>query len=153
MENFGTSPSDNKYIDEITMKLLTNKTNYAKYLCKTDSDKYKEHQQFIKDCKLFHNEIISMTKEMCQGKDNVFGSDVNESFNNYARTLIRYLEVKKKSEELQKEYEEYEENEKINEDDEPFPLQIESDDENKNEDISDKNSYNTGTMDMFVRKR
>ena len=64
-----------------------------------------------------------------------------------------HLEVKKKSEELQKEYEEYEENEEINEGNEPFPLQIESDDENKNEDISDKNSYNTGTMDMFVRKR
>ena len=46
------SPSDNKFIDEITMKLLTNKTNYAKYLYKTDNDKYEEQQQFIKD-KLF----------------------------------------------------------------------------------------------------
>lgn len=143
MDNLGISPSDNKFIDEITMKLLTNKTNYAKYLYKTDNDKYEEQQQFIKDCKTFHNEIISMTKDMCKNKENDFGSDVNDSFNNYARTIIRYLEVKQRSEDLQKEYQEHE----VMNDDEPFPLETESvnDDDNK--------SYNTGTMDMFVRKK
>ncbi len=143
MDDLGTSPSDNKFIDEITMKLLANKTNYAKYLYKTDNDRYEEQQQFIEDCKNFQYEIISMTKDMCKNKENEFGSEVNESFNNYARTIIRYLEVKQRSEHLQKEYQEQE----IMKDDEPFPLETESinDDENQ--------SYSTGTMDMFVRKK
>ena len=143
MDDLGTSPSDNKFIDEITMKLLTNKTNYAKYLYKTDNDRYEEQQQFIEDCKNFQYEIISMTKDMCKNKENEFGSEVNESFNNYARTIIRYLEVKQRSENLQKEYQEQE----IMKDDEPFPLETENinDDENQ--------SYSTGTMDMFVRKK
>ena len=143
MENLGTSPSDNKFIDEITMKLLTNKTNYAKYLYKTDSDKYEEQLQFAVDCKIFYKDIISLTKDMCECKDNSYGSDVNESFNNYARTLIRYLEVKQKSEEIQREYHD---NEIINEE-EPFPSQTESDNE------EEKTSYHTGTLDMFVRKK
>ncbi len=143
MDDLGTSPSDNKFIDEITMKLLANKTNYAKYLYKTDNDRYEEQQQFIEDCKNFQYEIISMTKDMCKNKENEFGSEVNESFNNYARTIIRYLEVKQRSEHLQKEYQEQE----IMKDDEPFPLETESinDDENQ--------SYSTGTMDMFVRRK
>ena len=57
-----------KFIDEITMKLLTNKTNYAKYLYKTDSDKYEEQLQFAVDCKVFYKDIISITKDMCQCK-------------------------------------------------------------------------------------
>ena len=43
------SPSDNKFIDELTMKLLTNQTNYAKYLYKNDSEKYEEQQQFLSE--------------------------------------------------------------------------------------------------------
>ena len=79
---------------------------------------------------------------MCKNKENEFGSDVNESFNNYARTIIRYLEVKQRSEDLQKEYQEQE----IMKDDEPFPLETESIDE-------DNQAYKTGTMYMFVRKK
>ncbi len=146
MENLGTSPSDNKFIDEITMKLLTNQTNYAKYLHKTDDDKYEEQQQFIADCKVFHKDIVSMTKSMCQCKNNAYGSDVNDSFNNYARTLIRYLEVKHKSEELQKEYEQNEDM-----DDELFPSQIESDDDYDSK--NGKKSFHSGTLDLFVRKK
>jgi hypothetical protein len=148
MENFGTSPSDNKFIDEITMKILTNNTNYAKYLHKTDNDKFEEQQQFIADCKVFYKDIISMTKDMCQCKNNAYGSDVNESFNNYARSLIRYLEVKHKSDELQKEYEENE-----NMDDELFPLQNESESDDDSKSKYGKKALHSGTLDLFVRKK
>ena len=42
--------SDNKHVDELTMKLLSNKTNYAKYLSMTDERKHEAHEQFMKDC-------------------------------------------------------------------------------------------------------
>ena len=134
--------SDNKFIDEITMKLLTNKTNYAKYLHKTDSDKYEEQLQFAVDCKIFYKDIISLTKDMCECKDNSYGSDVNESFNNYARTLIRYLEVKQKSDEQQKEY-----HDDLIE--EQFPDSIEDEDKLNDYILHPKK----GTMDMFVKKK
>ena len=49
----GESPSDNKFIDEITMKLLSNHSGYAKYLSKTDESKHEEIQQFKIDCNSF----------------------------------------------------------------------------------------------------
>ena len=149
MDNLGTSPSEDKFIDEITMKLLTNKTSYAKYLHKTNTEKFEEQQQFVADCKVFYKDILAMTKKMCQNENNSYGSDVNESFNNYARSIIRYLEIKQKNEDLQKEYEDSENYQEI----EMFPYQAESDNENDSNETETKQSYNTGTLDMFVRKK
>jgi len=101
-----TEYTDNKYVDELTMKLLSNKTNYAKYLAMTDERKHEEQQQFIKDCIEYKSNILAMTRKMCNGEENEYGSDVSDSFEIYARTLIRYLEVKQSSDEAQKEYEE-----------------------------------------------
>ena len=83
-----TEYTDNKYVDELTMKLLSNKTNYAKYLAMTDERKHEEQQQFMKDCIEYKSNILAMTRNMCNGKDNEYGSDVTESFEKYARTLI-----------------------------------------------------------------
>lgn len=141
-QNPEISPSDNKFIDELTMKLLTNQTNYAKYLYKNDSEKYEEQQQFIMDCNDFYHQIMNITKELCKQKENTYGSDVNQAFNNYARIVIRYLEVKQKSDEQQKEY-----HDDLIE--EQFPDSIEDEDT--------LNDYilhpNKGTMDMFVKKK
>ena len=141
-QNPEISPSDNKFIDELTMKLLTNQTNYAKYLYKNDSEKYEEQQQFIMDCNDYYHQIMNMTKDLCKQKENNYGSDVNQAFDNYARIVIRYLEVKQKSDEQQKEY---------NDDliGEQFPDSIE-DEESMNDYILHQNK---GTMDMFVKKK
>jgi hypothetical protein len=134
----GESPSDNKFIDEITMKLMSNQSNYAKYLSKTDPLKYAEQQQFITDCGIFKKDILTITNELISSKDNEYGSDVKSTFDNYARTLIRYLEIKQRSDELQKEY---------IDDDEMFPDSI---------DETEKPHIPYGkmnTMDYFSKKK
>lgn len=136
------SPSDNKYIDELTMKLLTNQTNYAKYLYKNDNEKFEEQQQFIFDCNEFYNDIMHITKTLCKQKDHNFGSDVKEAFETYATILIRYLEVKKKSDEMQKEFQE-------NNGEEEFPDSIEEEEKMNDYMLHPKK----GTMDMFVKKK
>jgi hypothetical protein len=145
MENdipISESPND-KFIDEITMKLLSNQTSYSKYLHKTDDSRYKEEQQFIEDCKTFKQDIQEVTNELCKCKQHNYGSDVNEAFNNYSRTLIRYLEVKKRSDEIQKEYDQDD-----SYGDDLFPFQAES------EESDDKPpSYSTGTMDKYLMRK
>ena len=88
---FGETPPDNKYIDEITMKLMSNKTSYAKYLSKTDNAKYEEQRQFKEDCSIFKKDIAAMTKELLLCSDNEYGSDVNDAFNNYSNQNIAQL--------------------------------------------------------------
>ena len=130
-ENISSSPQNDKFLNELTMKLLTNKTNYAKYLTKTDNEKYEEHQEFIQDCKNFSPEILDITKKLCKNPEEDFGSDVKDAFNEYAHVLIRYLEVKERSDELQKEY------------DTIFPYSM-------NEESNKVPVH--GTMDIFVQK-
>ena len=90
-ENISSSPQNDKFLNELTMKLLTNKTNYAKYLSKTDNEKYEEHQEFIQDCNHFSPDILDITKKLCKNPEEDFGNDVKEAFNEYAHVLIRYL--------------------------------------------------------------
>ena len=128
--------SDNKHVDELTMKLLSNKTNYAKYLSMTDERKHEAHEQFMKDCIDHKSNILSMTRNMCNGKENEYGSSVNEAFNNYARILIRHLEVTKQSNDNQREYEE-----------EIFPYSM--DEDNK----PNKRFEKMNTLDLFLKKK
>ena len=67
---------DNKYIDELTMKLLLNKTNYAKYLSKTDSQKFEEQQQFILDCEKYQRPVVDMTKLMLRDSTISYSTEV-----------------------------------------------------------------------------
>ncbi len=135
------SPSDNKFLDEITMKLMSNQSSYAKYLANTDTLKYEEQQQFKVDCSNFKGNILSMTRELLACRNNEYGSDVNDAFDDYARILIRYLEVKQQSDEHQREYEEEEEYVEM------FPYSM--DDTKKPE----KYFGNMNTLDLFLHKK
>ena len=142
-------PINNKYIDELTMKLLTNKTNYAKYLAKTDTRKYEEQQEFIQDCRTFKDSILDITRRMCKNEEVEYSSAVTHAFDIYARELIRYLEVKQCSDELQKEL--YKE---IRDDDEDvmFPASI---DNVMEDDIKPKSKYleRMNTLDFFINSK
>jgi hypothetical protein len=135
--------TDTKHFDELTVKLFSNKTNYAKYLAMTDERKHEEQQQFMKDCIEHKSNILVLTRKMCNGEENEYGSDVTESFEIYARKLIRYLEVKQCSDEAQKEYECL--NDSIDEN-VMFPSSIDN--------VRKKTKYKQSgtTMDYFKRK-
>ena len=109
-----------------------------------------EHDAFIKRNKpenKFSGEQWGKRKmnriwKLCKQKENSYGSDVNQAFNNYARIVIRYLEVKQKSDEQQKEY-----HDDLIE--EQFPDSIEDEDKFNDYILHPKK----GTMDMFVKKK
>ena len=134
---------ENKHIDELTMKLLTNKTSYAKYLAITDEQKYEKHKQFMQDCNEHSLDIINMTRTMCKGENNEYGSNVSEAFDAYAQTLIRYLEVKQRSDEIQQGHDA---------EDELFPHSM--DEEHIKPNMKTKPTYKErrATLDYFVRK-
>jgi hypothetical protein len=139
-------PCDNKFVDELTMKLLSNKTNYAKYLAMTDSRKHEERQQFIQDCRAYKDDMIDMTRRMCKNEDVEYSSDVTDAFDEYARTLIRYIEVKRRSDELQREYDQTANTSIDDEEDTMFPASI--------DEVKTKPKYtgSRSTLDFFIRK-
>jgi hypothetical protein len=80
---------------------------------------------------------------MCNGKDNEYGSDVTESFEKYAQTLIRYLEVKASSDRAQQEYEDTND---TSDEDVMFPSST------NNVRAKSKYKMNPFTLDHFIRK-
>ena len=139
--SLGESPDTNKYIDDLTMKLLTNQTTYAKYVTKNSELVQEEKEQFHEDCQTWKTNILSITRKLCnQEGENQYGSDIVESFDVYVRNIVRYLETKKRSDELQKEYEHQEE-------EEMFPYEIDEQTQ------PSANTYKKmSTLDNFLKK-
>jgi hypothetical protein len=83
-------------MDRMTMELLLNKTHYAKYLAKTDSVKYVEFQKFVDSLREFRNPLVDITQRLiCAPKSTMFSQDMIDSFQTYAQTVIRFLEIQK----------------------------------------------------------
>lgn len=85
----------NPYIDKLTMELLLNKTNYQKYLSKTDPQKHAEHQEFLSKITDFRDGILEMTTELLDNPKKMYTNEVGEAFDQYVQTLIKYLEIEK----------------------------------------------------------
>jgi hypothetical protein len=81
-------------IDQLTLEMFMNKKQYHKYVSKTDTKKYEEHQEYLSNVAKYESRILSMTKELLKNPDHPITTDVNEAFENYIQTCIRYFRMK-----------------------------------------------------------
>ena len=88
------SISNDDYINNITMNFLMNKSQHKKYISEEDPARYEREQKHIRTLKKHKNEIIELTRRLICEQDTQLTTDVNESFNDYTRTLLRYLKMK-----------------------------------------------------------
>lgn len=84
----------NEEIDKLTLELLLNKNHYSKYLLHTDAKKYEEFREFKSKLQICSEEIIDITKSLIENPKKIINSDVEELFEAYAKSVIRYLEMK-----------------------------------------------------------
>ena len=89
-----TQTNTNEYIDKITLELLINKTQYNKYLSITDPAKYKKISEFSEKLGKYGDLIRSVTDEYCSNTKTQKSNEMDEMFINYAKTCIRYFEMK-----------------------------------------------------------
>ena len=85
----------NAYVDKVTLELLLNKTNYQKYLSKSDPQKHAEHQEFLSKTADFRDEILEMTTELLDNPKKMYTNEVGDAFDQYVQTMIKYLEIEK----------------------------------------------------------
>ena len=81
-------------IDKITLELLTNKQQYNKYLSKEDPQKYKEHQIYLEKIKKYRSKILNLSKQFLETPEMSFNLEMNEMFSLFAKTAIRYIELR-----------------------------------------------------------
>lgn len=95
------SPSTPSYIDQLSMEFLLNKTQYQKYLVKTDPQKFAEYQEFVEQCHRLRRPIVDMTARLLDNpKRTTYSQEVSDAFQKYAQVLIRYLEIKEMTEQI-----------------------------------------------------
>jgi hypothetical protein len=92
-ENTNTN-TNNDYINKLTMSFLMNKSQHNKYISAEDPEKYQREQRHIRSLRKHKNEILDLTRRLLCDPDTQITTDVNDSFNDYSRTLLRYLKMK-----------------------------------------------------------
>lgn len=86
---------DNNPINDITMQFLMNKDKYNKYLLKKDPEQNLEKNKYKNDLLDLKGEIMTITEELINNYEDVINNDVNESFQIYTKSIIKYLNHKK----------------------------------------------------------
>ena len=81
-------------IDKITLQLLTNKHQYNKYLSKEDPKKFKEHQEYLEKIKKYRFKILNLSKHFLENPESCINLEMDEMFSIFAKTAIRYFEMK-----------------------------------------------------------
>mgnify|MGYP003691418725 FL=1 len=89
-----TMTENNDYINNITMNFLMNKSQHKKFISTEDPAQYEREQKHIRSLRKHKNEIMDLTRRLICEPDTQITTDVNESFNDYTRTLLRYLKMK-----------------------------------------------------------
>jgi hypothetical protein len=79
-------------LDKLTLELLMNKTNYKKYVEKTDPKNFDERQQFLARVRKYRGRILSLTEDYLENPDIQVSLDMNQAFDDFMKSAIRYLE-------------------------------------------------------------
>ena len=89
-----TDGVNNKYVNDITLNFLMNKSHHKKYISKTNPEEHKREQKYQSSLRKYKGKIIDITEELIKNPDTQVTTDVNEIFIGYTKTLIRYFKMK-----------------------------------------------------------
>ena len=85
---------NNEYVDKLTLELLLNKNHYSKYLSKTDPKKYEDFREYKSKLRKYSVDIIDMTSQLIENPKSGKTTEIQESFNAYMNSILKYYELK-----------------------------------------------------------
>ena len=87
-------PEPMNSIDKLTLELLINKSQYKKYVQKTDPAKYSENQVYLGKIERYRYKIEQMFSSLLENPDQQITTDINRDFTYFVKTCIQYFELK-----------------------------------------------------------
>ena len=79
---------------DLTLECLMNRTKYLKYIKKTDPNKYKQKNEYYSKLQKYSESILEITETLMNDPKKQLSNELEESFHDYMRTCIKFLEVK-----------------------------------------------------------
>jgi len=95
LPNKTSSSSTNEYIDKLTLEMFMNKSHYYKYLSKADPAKFEKKAKHRAALRRHAVDIIDLTSKMIENPDDAPTSEVAEAFDDYVKTLMKCLEMRR----------------------------------------------------------
>jgi hypothetical protein len=86
--------STNQHVDKLTLELLINKSQYNKYLSKSDPKMYEENMDHHRKINKYKEKILKITNDYCNNPNTQITTHVDDTFNDYVRSCIQYFEMK-----------------------------------------------------------
>lgn len=87
-------PITNEFIDKMTLELLMNKNHYNRYTSQTNPKRFAEIEEYRENVRAYREPILEMTKDLLANPQKQINTDVNETFEHYTKSLIRYFKIK-----------------------------------------------------------
>jgi len=81
-------------IDKVNLEYLMNRSQYKKYVSKTDPKKHFENELFLSKINKYKSRILYLTEKLVSNPEEAITLDVNDGFNQYVKTLIKHFEIK-----------------------------------------------------------
>ena len=82
-------------IDKLTLELLMNKAQYNKYISIKDPSKYAELQEHQEKVAKYRDIIMQITDGYLDDRNKQNSTELDETFSNYIKSCIRFIEMKK----------------------------------------------------------
>lgn len=81
-------------IDKLTLELLTNKSQYKKYLSKADPEKYKSNQEHLEKISKYRGKILDVFSQLLDDPDKQITTGLNDDFDHFVKSCINHFEMK-----------------------------------------------------------
>lgn len=85
--------SNNSDLDDMTLRLMSNKKCLNIYLKNTDQVEYEKIRIEEEAIEIHKQSIIKITYDLLKGDVDNYSSDIINSFNNYVKNIIRHIEI------------------------------------------------------------
>lgn len=90
----GITGQSNSFVDQLTLELLMNKSQYHKLVSKTNPDEFCKIQNHYDEISDYADDILELTQELLTNRYKNVSTEVNDSFDGYVRTVINHYKMK-----------------------------------------------------------
>ena len=109
-----TQPSSQlEYIDKFTLECLMNKSQYSRYLSKTDPKKYEERKEYYEKVAKYREPIVKEIEKMMDNEEEHSKTEITERFHDLMHSFINYFDNKSLEEGCDSHYEKHGEEEDV----------------------------------------
>ena len=91
---FGMSAESNSFVDQVTLELLVNKSQYHKLVSKNNPDEFQQIQSHYNEIDDYKDTILEITEVLLTNRYKNVSTEVNGCFDGYVKAIINHCKMK-----------------------------------------------------------